>query len=113
MNVVILAVLAVLVWRPRPYSLANLRVFELVLLGVLVVHYIWESYPPMFLTPGWFPLYAQRHVSEATILARQPSIMWFALIMGYGVFIPNTGRRCTTITVLMALAPLTVMAAGA
>ena len=66
----------------------------------------------MFVTPGWFRMYAQRHVSEATILARQPSIMWFALILGYGIFIPNTGRRCTTVTSLMGIVPLTVMAIG-
>jgi serine/threonine-protein kinase len=111
-NVAVLAVLSVVIWRPRSYSLTNLRLFEVVLFGVLVVHYIWESYPPMFVTPGWFPLYAQRHVSEATILARQPSIMWLSLIVGYGILIPNTGRRCATVTTLMALAPLTVMAIG-
>jgi len=111
-NVAVLAALLVVIWRPRPHTLARLRLFEVVLLGVLVVHYLWETYPLMFVTPGWFPLYAQRHVSEATILARQPSIMWLGLIISYGIMIPNTGRRCATVTTLMALAPLTVMAVG-
>ncbi|MFO0841081.1 MAG: protein kinase [Gemmataceae bacterium] len=110
LNVAVLSALTVIIWRPRSYPLPKLRAFEGVLFGVLVAHYIAESYPPLFVTPGWFPMYAQRHLSEATILARQPTIMWFTLIVTYGVFIPNTGSRCATVTVLMALAPLAVMA---
>lgn len=62
-NLVVLAGLTAYIWRPRSYSLAKLRVYEVVLFAVLVVHYILEAYPPKFVTRGWFPLYAQRHVS--------------------------------------------------
>jgi serine/threonine-protein kinase len=104
---------AAILWRPRPYSLRQLRIFEGMLFGLGVVFFAWEEYRPLFLPPfNWFALYAARGPVELSILARQPSIYWIALIVAYGKFIPNTGWRCAIVTTLMALTALTIAAVG-
>ena len=90
--------LAVAVWRVDARSLRRLRVYEGVLLGVVMTYSAWEHYSSFFVTTAWFPQYAERHPSEISVLARHPSITWLVIIVAYGTFIPNTGRRCATVT---------------
>jgi eukaryotic-like serine/threonine-protein kinase len=109
----LMAVSAGIIWRKRLYSVPQLRLFEAVFFGLVVVFFAWEQYRPLFLPPNnWFSLYATRGPVEISILARQPSIFWLVLIVAYGTFIPNTGRRCAVVTSLMALTPLTIAAVG-
>ena len=105
----LLAVIAAMLWGQRTYTLRQLRWFESVLFGLTVTHFLNETYAGLFAQPGWLVMYAQRHPAEMSILGRQPSVFWMALIIGYGTFVPNTGRRCAAVTSLMALAPLTLV----
>ena len=36
------------------------------------------------------------------------ALNWFALVVGYGVLIPNTGRRCARVVGVLAVAPVVV-----
>jgi serine/threonine-protein kinase len=83
-----------------------------VLFAVPVIYFAWSHYTSYFVTNAWFPQFVQQPASELTLLARQPSITWLVLIVGYGTFIPNTGSRCATVTIVMALVPLTLTAIG-
>lgn len=77
------------------------------------MYFLGETYIPLFVDGGgWLLAYSHRHASEMSILARQPSIFWMAIIVGYGMFIPNTGRRCAVITTGIAVSPLIVIAAA-
>jgi serine/threonine-protein kinase len=107
-----LAALAVVLWGKRPFSLSGLRVLEGAFFGLVVVFFASENWTTLFSGRSWFLVYAQRHPAEMSILARQPGIMWAMLILGYGTFIPNTGRRCAAVTGLIALVPLTLVAVG-
>src|SRR5262245_39497163 len=110
---VLLTALTVIIWRPRLYSLRQLRQFEAVFFGLAVVFFAREDYSRLFLPPeSWFPLYAARGPVELAILVGQVSITWLAMIVGYGTFIPNTGRRCAVVAGLMAMTPMTVAAVG-
>jgi serine/threonine-protein kinase len=103
----LLLLLTGIIWSKRVFNLRGLRLFEGVSFGATAVFYLWESYHTLFVLPhAWLVQYAQRHPSEMSILARQPSVIWITLIICYGTFIPNTGRRCAVVTVLMGLAPL-------
>jgi serine/threonine-protein kinase len=106
------AALAVILWSKRPLPLSGLRILEGCFFGLVVVFFAWENWTTLFSGRSWFPVYAQRHPAEMSILARQPGIMWAMLILGYGTFIPNTGRRCAAVTGLMALVPLAVVWVG-
>jgi eukaryotic-like serine/threonine-protein kinase len=108
-----MAIVARMLWGNRVYTLVQLRRIEAAFFGLTTLYFVGETYFPLFGSTAWLVLYAQRHVSELSILARQPSIIWMAVIVAYGTFIPNTGRRCAVVTCLMALSPVvTVTAAG-
>jgi eukaryotic-like serine/threonine-protein kinase len=108
-----MAIVARMLWGNRVYTLVQLRRIEAAFFGLTTLYFVGETYFPLFGSTAWLVLYAQRHVSELSILARQPSIIWMAVIVAYGTFIPNTGRRCAVVTCLMAFSPVvTVTAAG-
>jgi hypothetical protein len=97
-------------WSSRTFSLIQLRIIEGVVFGTSAVFYCGETYNTLFGVTGRFIDYAQRHISEISLLARQPSVIWLTLIVAYGIFIPNTGRRCAIVTCSLALLPLLVTA---
>lgn len=112
-NLGILVVLTVVLWRKRIYTLLQLRWLETLAFGVAALYFLGETYFPLFEYPaGYFLLYAQRYPREIIILAREPSILWMVLIIAYGTFIPNTGRRCAVITIAMALSALCAVTLG-
>jgi serine/threonine-protein kinase len=43
-------------------------------------------------------------------MASRQSLIWCALIVAYGIFIPNTARRCTTVVGLLAATPIVTAA---
>jgi serine/threonine-protein kinase len=62
---------------------------------------LWENYFTIYrpgATGGWMHRYVQRDLSEMTTLARHTSIVWCVMIVAYGIFIPNTLRRCAAVT---------------
>lgn len=107
-----MAAIAALLSRERGYSLSMLRLLEAVAFGVTTLFFVAETYVTLFVDPGWLVIYAQRHQAEMSILARQPSIIWIVLIVVYGTFIPNTGRRCGAVTTMMAVSPLAAVGWG-
>ena len=111
LNLLALLALAVILQRKRTYSLRQLRWIELATFGITTLYFLGETYFPLFtFSGGWMITYSQRHLEEMSILARQPSINWMAIIVGYGTFIPNTGRRCALVSGSMALSPLILIA---
>ena len=105
-----LLVAAVILWRKQVYSLSRLRWLEGIVYGVTTLFFLWDTYFPLFVDPGYLVDYVQRHPREMSILSRQPSIIWMVLIISYGTFIPNTGRRCAAVSILMGLSPLILIA---
>jgi serine/threonine-protein kinase len=114
---VVLAGLTALVWLKPCLTLRALRGVELTLFGVLAAFFafmqieqfygdqLYEAMARAGETPG-LPL--QRLVATST------SFRWFFLIVIYGVFIPNTWKRCALLcssTVLAALLLTAVPAA--
>jgi len=105
-----MAVISAAVWRARPSVLRPLRVYEAAIFGGTALFYMNEAYMAGFVDPRWVMIYAERHPAEMSIVARQTSILWLAHITAYGIFIPNTGRRCAAVTILMALGAISVPA---
>jgi len=100
------AVLAWILWRRKHLSLRVLRVMELTLFGSLAVFFAWLQYRDF----NHGPLVEASRCSWAPLILRQAvgnsSIRWFFLIILYGVFIPNTWRRCLLVSLVLALTPL-------
>ncbi|CAN5303666.1 hypothetical protein BH10PLA2_BH10PLA2_31050 [soil metagenome] len=86
--------------RPRP--LGWLRADELVCFGVLTVAFAWVQYN---LLRG-LPVYGRRGPLDLFIFAAAWDFTWFVLIVIYGLFIPNTRRRCAVVVGVLAGIPL-------
>jgi serine/threonine-protein kinase len=96
----------------RDLSLRQLRWLEGLLFGAIAAYFATETFTVLFKVPAYLAVYATRPVAELSILGRQFSILWLTLIVAYGTFIPNTGRRCAAVTGVMGLMPLIVIIGG-
>ncbi len=100
------ALMAVVLWRRKHLSLRPLRIIELVIFGSLAVFFAWLQYRDF----NHGPLSEAFHCPQAPLILEQAvgnsSTRWFFLIVLYGVFIPNTWRRCLLVTLGLALTPL-------
>jgi tRNA A-37 threonylcarbamoyl transferase component Bud32 len=93
-------------WRRQRLSLRVLRAIELVIFGSLAVFFSWLQYRDFLHGP----------IAEASGCAQAPLILkqavgnsanrWFFIIVLYGVFIPNTWRRCLLVSLGLAMTPL-------
>jgi serine/threonine-protein kinase len=102
----LLTLFAVVLWRWPGVSLSVLRKLELSLFGMMVVFFCWLQLH-LFDHPDL--LEGTRELSKAAatrLLIGHSAIRWFFLIVIYGVFIPNTARRCAAFAGLTAVAPL-------
>jgi serine/threonine-protein kinase len=100
-------ILAAILWLRPSLTLRQLRVIELIFFGMLFAHWTWmhaSVYPRFRLDdpPIWF----------ASVMAHAVSVPWVFMIVLYGIFIPNTARRCAAVVAVMALAPLFISSAS-
>src|SRR6266446_7713807 len=93
--------MAATLWAPRSRSLRRLRGYELMCYAVPMTFLLWENYFTIYRSGdmgGWVHRCVQRDLSEMITLARHTSIVWCIMIVAYGIFIPNTLRRCAAVT---------------
>ncbi|MFO0851344.1 MAG: protein kinase [Gemmataceae bacterium] len=112
-TLVALAALAYLWVRPA-VSLARLRAVELALLATAVVYVGYFRVTALAAIPGTpfsGPDHRGLYVEHVTLLT---NLAWYLVVVGYGLFIPNSGRRCLAVVVALAAAALGSLAvAGA
>jgi serine/threonine-protein kinase len=99
-------------WRRPALPLARLRCVELLLFGGVTILMAWEEYR-FYHLQGYLSWFADRDLFEMATIARQSSIVWFAVVVAYGMFVPNTGRRCALVAGGIALVALGVHVACA
>ncbi len=93
------ALAGVLGWKPS-HSVRRLRAIELILFGSLFAFWTLNhagAYPSFRLDepPNWF----------GPLMAQAISLPWVFLILLYGIFIPNTWRRCAAVVGPAAIIP--------
>jgi serine/threonine-protein kinase len=109
---VIWVVLAVILRSKRPLTLFQLRCIELIGFGVLALANAWWTY--QLIRTGSLSRYASPDGVGTMLLASHTSLKWFSLMVIYGLFVPNTWRRCAAVVGAMALTPFVLsLAAGA
>ena len=110
LNVLILLGLTAVLLRKRIYSLIQLRGIEGVTFGITTLYFLFDTYFTNFESSGGYLLrYVDRHPAEMILVSRTTTILWVMLIVGYGTFIPNTGRRCASVVITMGLSPLVLV----
>lgn len=98
------AIAAALLWSRTDMSLRRLRLLELTVLGLPFLHQCVHAFEPLFLAHALTQSIQAGADPQAS--ARAHVLTWFVLIIGYGVLIPNSWRRCSTYVVLMAATAL-------
>jgi serine/threonine-protein kinase len=108
---VLVAVLARL-WSRRPLTLGSLRVLEITVFGLVAALFAWVQFDTYHdgallraINPGHEALVFR-------LVGVSAALRWFLLIVLYGTFIPNTGRRCAAIVIVLALLPVALTVAG-
>jgi serine/threonine-protein kinase len=100
------ALMAVVLWRKKHLSMGPLRIIELVIFGSMAVFFAWMQYRDF----NHGELLEALNSKDASLVVRHvvgnSSMKWFFLIVLYGVFIPNTWRRCLLVSLVLALTPM-------
>jgi serine/threonine-protein kinase len=101
------AALAGVLWKEPSLNLQQLRVIELVFFGTVfalwsLVQAVLYRYCRVNAPELWFPV----------IMAQAIALPWVFIILLYGIFIPNTWRRCAAVVGVAAVVPLVISAAA-
>jgi hypothetical protein len=98
---------AVLLASKQPLSVRQLRAIELVLVALFVLIGVWRQ-SSYLESAGYFAHF--RDDVRLSVLASYHSLFWFAGLATYGLFVPNTWRRCAVVLGVIALGPFAVLA---
>jgi eukaryotic-like serine/threonine-protein kinase len=105
--VAILGFLCALLWTNYSVSHLHLRVLELVMFGSMAVYFADLQFRVYY--PGKIAAWAldEHAVQRVVALGNTANNMrWFFLIVLYGMFIPNTWKRCAIVVGCIAAIPL-------
>jgi serine/threonine-protein kinase len=107
--VALLAVISAILWTTRGLNDRTLRLLELVMFGSMAFYFANLQFRVYY--PGKYDAWGlESHLSEIIALGNKAnSFRWFYLIVLYGMFIPNTWKRCAIVVGLMALTPIALM----
>jgi serine/threonine-protein kinase len=94
-------ILTLILWRGRRLSLPQLRWLEVILFASMGLYFTWMQF--FFHSFGWLARLAPYDWQGVWLMARALSFGWCALIVLYGILIPNTWRRCAAVVGVMAL----------
>jgi hypothetical protein len=100
--------LAAILWSRRPLCMTSLRTIEVALFGAPIMFFSWMQVCGL--------LHAQildyaREGSEAQVVrlgAMAAAVRWFCLAVLYGMFIPNTWKRCAIMVAFITLPPIAI-----
>lgn len=105
------SMLVLVLRRRRPLSLRQLRAIEVVLFFSMGLYFTWVQL--WFHSFGWLSRMAELGWQGVWLMARAFTFAWFAMIVFYGILIPNTWLRCAVVVGAMAVwAVLLNVAAG-
>ncbi len=102
---------AVRLWRRQSPTLWSLRVSELALLGASVLFFAQYQFHD-FSVRAWGPYSVPGLEAQVISWTGDSCILrWFAFMVCYGFFVPNSWRRCATVVAGIALCPIAVTVA--
>ena len=102
--IVTTAVSARILWSARLLPLRTLRMIEVVGFSILTMCEVWRICATW--RAGAVFGYVPADAVGMTLLASRQSLIWLALIVAYGTFIPNTWRRCAAVVGVLAATPI-------
>jgi eukaryotic-like serine/threonine-protein kinase len=97
---------AAVLWRWKALTLPRLRLVELILFGASLAYLAGARYLALTTAGAELPADAvgrRLAVEHALLLS---NMAWYFALLAYGLFIPNTWRRCVTVLAGFAVIPL-------
>jgi serine/threonine-protein kinase len=110
-EIAVLAIASALLWGRRPLSLGGLRAIEWAVFGALAAYFGWlqvDTYHDGALLNALAP---GHRAMVFRLVGTSAAFGWSLLIVLYGAFIPNTGRRCARVVVGLAVLPVALLVA--
>ena len=111
------AVLTLWLWTKSDFSMRRLRALEIALFGLVLTDITWALCDELFFQRRLRPF-----VQSGAFQTLSSDVVWnylsswlllfFVLIVGYGILIPSTWRRCTTMVATLALIPIALFVVG-
>ena len=111
-EITVMAVVSGFLWSRRPLGMKTLRLLELTVFGMIAAFFAWlqlDTYHDGALLRSIVP--GQKGI-VFRLVGSAAGLRWFLLIVLYGTFIPNTGRRCAAVVGSLAVLPIAIMVAG-
>jgi eukaryotic-like serine/threonine-protein kinase len=100
--------LAAILWSRRPLCMPSLRSIEIVLFGAPILLFAWMQFCGLCSAQI---LDIAKEASEGRVVrigALAGAIRWFCLTVIYGMFIPNTWKRCAVMVAFFTLPPIII-----
>ncbi|HKM53451.1 MAG TPA: hypothetical protein VJY33_08570, partial [Isosphaeraceae bacterium] len=111
-NIVSGIVLLAILVRHRALSLSRLRAGELMFAVQATLFFAWWRWTDLStIAQRTFEGAGHQRMTLLFDIIRN-NLAWFGLIVGYGLLIPNTWRRCAMVVAGLALAPLIITLMG-
>ena len=104
--------LSYMLHRRAALTFSQLRMTELVLFGMVLLQFAWVDYRTLFVRKLPAVLAAGADERLALLVVAAQVMMWFILIVGYGVLIPNTWKRSALVLAFIAMIPVGLSAAA-
>jgi serine/threonine-protein kinase len=115
----ITALLVIVLWRRKTWTIMQLRLMELLLFGTLIVYFLIRSFFLLW-GQGIFLHAVELVAQQRNVLAQKVAVgvnyevyaPWILLIIAYGIFIPNRWPRCALVVAFMSLSPFVLRTAA-
>ncbi len=104
--------LTLFLWVGPNLSVRWLRTLELVLFGSTALFFGWQQFEAFSAGLLTGLAFTDQRIYLFRMVSAGMTLRWFFLIVLYGVFIPNTWRRCAAVSAGLALAALTLAVTG-
>jgi eukaryotic-like serine/threonine-protein kinase len=104
----VICMVAVLLWSRRSLGILWLRGVEFLVVGLNVVFLLQYQVLLLRVAPEWA---AHSHEDVLLAVGDSISLRWFATLVIYGLYVPNTLARCLAMVAGMAATPLIVVVA--
>jgi tRNA A-37 threonylcarbamoyl transferase component Bud32 len=104
----LMALCAALLWRQSLLSLCWLRRIELLVFAAVVLHFAWLNTRVFDDLQSTLLVGTRNELLGWRLGNVDNTLRWFILVVLYGVFIPNTGRRCGFVVIAMAALHLAI-----
>jgi serine/threonine-protein kinase len=110
-EIVVLATAWALLRSRLPLSRKALRVLEVAVFATIAAFFAWLQVDILHPGPLLRALLPGHEELVFRLVGLPATFGWFLLIVLYGTFIPNTGRRCAAVVTGLAVLPLALMVA--